>query len=359
MDTPADKILKHQHHVEARANSLGDAMVRELEAVRERLIGKLATVQEKLGGTFHEAPLRKRKAALERQRADVEKVLGEVYGKIGKHVEAAVPEIMDATRVLTIQTMNQELGLAVKLGHGLSKETVKGWFESSTVDGLLFSDWLTKLKSKAADRIVSVGRQAMIEGLGTDAMARMMRKRGIEASIPGARGLAITHAMSASNYAREQTTERHFGDVISGWRRAGVLDDRTCLRCGPYDGRFYPKGDPRPSLPTHWRCRCLYIAIPKGFEDWEPNDRAAAKHSSRMVNHRDGSRSRAFKTESVDFVPGKTTYQQWLKGQLKTDPAFVRRVLGKTRFELFRDGKLTLNRMVTHGRVKTLRELGA
>jgi hypothetical protein len=35
----------------------------------------------------------------------------------------------------------------------------------------------------------------------------------------------------------------------------------------------------------------------------------------------------------------------------------VRRVLGKTRFELFKAGKLSLSGMVTDGRIKKLSEL--
>ena len=81
------------------------------------------------------------------------------------------------------------------------------------------------------------------------------------------------------------------------------------------------------------------------------------KHEGRTVHHRDGSTSTAYSPKEVEIVPGKTTYQQWLKRQLKEDPGFVRHVLGKTRFEHFKAGKLTLNRMVSHGRIKGLAEL--
>ncbi|MCB2189484.1 MAG: hypothetical protein KQJ78_23955 [Deltaproteobacteria bacterium] len=42
---------------------------------------------------------------------------------------------------------------------------------------------------------------------------------------------------------------------------------------------------------------------------------------------------------------------------LASDPAFVRSVLGKARFELFKDGKLNITGMVSHGKVLNLKEL--
>ena len=50
-------------------------------------------------------------------------------------------------------------------------------------------------------------------------------------------------------------------------------------------------------------------------------------------------------------------YHTWMKQQLEKDPAFVRQVLGKTRFELFTSGTLSLEKMAVHGKIKTLSEL--
>lgn len=238
------------------------------------------------------------------------------------------------------------------------------WAEVSTVDGLLLNDWLGKLEAGAADRIVSVGRRAMIEGLPVDSMARLLRTEGIEGSIPGLRGLARTFCLSASNYAREQTTEALFGDLLAGWRRVGTLDGRTCLVCGPLDGKLYKADEPRPPLPQHWQCRCLYVPEAKTWrglgmdiDELPAGDRPAVKHDERTVHHKDGSTSTKFSVASAELVPASTTYQVWLQGQLEKDPAFVKKVLGPARFELFKAGKLSLNRMTAHGRIVKLSEL--
>lgn len=120
-----------------------------------------------------------------------------------------------------------------------------------------------------------------------------------------------------------------------------TLDGRTCLICGADDGKLFSKDDTKPSLPRHVSCRCLYVPT---FEDSPPMPRPATKHSSRKVHHRDGSTSTKLKVASSELTT--ENYNQWLQRQLKEDPAFVKRILGKTRFELFAKGGLVLQKMI-------------
>jgi len=50
-------------------------------------------------------------------------------------------------------------------------------------------------------------------------------------------------------------------------------------------------------------------------------------------------------------------YSEWITRQVEEDQTFAREVLGRTRFELLRDGKITLDKMVVDGRIKRLSEL--
>lgn len=65
--------------------------------------------------------------------------------------------------------------------------------------------------------------------------------------------------------------------------------------------------------------------------------------------------STRFKIAEVEHTT--ENYNQWLTRQLKEDPAFVRSILGKTRFELFKAGKITLEKMVVGNRIKRLSEV--
>ena len=79
------------------------------------------------------------------------------------------------------------------------------------------------------------------------------------------------------------------------------------------------------------------------------------KHSGRTVHHRDGSTSTAYRVERVEHTT--ENYAQWLRRQVEEAPAFVRSILGKTRFELFKAGKITPEKMVVDGRIKRLSEI--
>ena len=349
-----DDVLKWQHRVDQRANALADDLIAVLEAVESDLIGGIAKINARMRMDYGNISLKQRKRVLEAQKEAVVSVLNEVYHKgASQSVQAAARDVFDATAAFTIHAGKEAFKTAIH-PFTLDKAAVTLWAETSTVDGLVLNDWLAKLEKNAADRIVSIGRQAMVEGLPVDAMARLMRQKGIEGSVPGLRGLARTFMLSASNYARDTTFEEVFGSVITGWRHVGTLDKRTCLRCGALEGRIYGPGDLRPPLPLHWSCRCLYLPVTDLSEQAEDGTRPAVKHSEKWVNHKDGSRSKEFTVEDVEHVPASMNYETWLKGQLKTDPAFVRSILGKTRFELFREGKLELNRMAIHGRMKPL-----
>ena len=201
------------------------------------------------------------------------------------------------------------------------------------------------------------------DGVGSATAARLMRRMGIEGSIPGTQGLARTILMSASNFVHERTYAAN-ASIISGVRHLATLDGRTCLRCGPLDGKEYALDEERPTLPLHWRCRCVYVPVVKTWRDrgidadeFQGGQRPAVKHEGRTVHHRDGSTSTAFTVDSAGRVPAGTTYSAWLRGQLETDPAFVESVLGSARYDLFRQGKLDLRAMSTRGHVKTLVEL--
>jgi hypothetical protein len=78
------------------------------------------------------------------------------------------------------------------------------WFQSSTVKGLIINEWLSKLEANAADRILKVQRQSMIEGLSVKKMASNMRKSSFEGSRPGLDNLARTLLHSASYYAERK-----------------------------------------------------------------------------------------------------------------------------------------------------------
>ncbi|WP_045222143.1 phage minor head protein [Desulfonatronum thioautotrophicum] len=359
-----DDTLKYHHRVEQRANQLAMDMVEALEGAQTSILGKLARLQDRiLKKPFLEDAAVRRKALLEAQKGEIERILSEVYSEIGDSIKDAAQDVFAATTTATAKHLATATGLGFSFTK-LDRRIVNGWFEMSTVDGLLINDWLAKLKSTATDRIVAAGRQAMVEGLGVQSTARLMRQKGIQGSVPGLEGLARTWLQSAAHYSKEKVIMDQASDLVEGWRYVATLDQRTCLICGPDDGRVFKLGEAKPVLPRHWLCRCTYVPVTKTFRDLgmdvdelSGGERPAVKWEGRTVQHRDGSTSTKFTVSEATQVPSNLTYDSWLRGQLQTDPDFVRGVLGKTRFDLFAAGKLQLKSMSAHGRIKRLSEL--
>jgi SPP1 gp7 family putative phage head morphogenesis protein len=362
-----DDLLKTQHLVEARGNALADDLITALEDARVKVVGKLAELQAKYltGVAWDAESLARRKAFLEAQRAEIDRLISEIYrGMMPTTLEAAkdVMEYVGTTTGRSFASMAAPSFTVGEAATALSLSTVTAWAEVHTIEGLVLTEWLNTMSKNSVNRIVAAGREAMIQGLSVQATARLLRQKGIEGGVQALESLARTYLLSASNYANGQVFERH-KDVIYKMRYSAVLDGRMCLICGNDDGKMFSLDEPRPSLPRHYSCRCLYVPV----TDWEKlgvpelanpeNERPAVKHDERTVHHKDGTTSTKFTIPEGGVEHTTEKYNAWITRQLREDPAFVKRVLGKTRFELLQSGKITLDKMVVDGRIRRLSEL--
>jgi len=140
-----------------------------------------------------------------------------------------------------------------------------------------------------------------------------------------------TMVASLAETARDATYKAN-SRLFSGYRYVSTLDGRTCLVCGELDGKKFETLEEAPQLPAHHNCRCLYIPVIKGMEEFDADDERA----------------------SVDGpVPANTTYEDWLKTQ-RDD--VVRDILGPTRFEMYKNG-VEISSFVSDGRTLTIEQL--
>lgn len=170
---------------------------------------------------------------------------------------AGIPSL--AARRMLSATQVAELAREDILG-----DTAGAWFQTSALQA----------NTKAA-RIL---RASYAEGSSFETIFERMRNfsqiRNREQE-----SLARTVIQGISNNASKELYSRN-RDVIDGLQWAATLDDRTCLECGPLDGKLYrykgaPSADQMPSLPLHPNCRCTTIPYIDGlsgevptWEDW-------------------------------------------------------------------------------------------
>ena len=212
--------------------------------------------------------------------------------------------------------------------------------------GKFLSEFLSGMETQKANLIRDAVRIGFIESQTTGEIVNKIR--GTKAlnytdgimniTRANAESVVLTAIAHTANVAQQALYDAN-EDIIKGYRYTATLDTRTTELCASRDGNYYKLGEPKPAIPAHFRCRSRYVAVIKSFKELGLDVELPESTRASM----DGQ------------VPSKTTYQEWLKNQ-SVDRQ--NEVLGVTKAQLFRDGKLTLDKFVSPtGHVYTIDEL--
>jgi SPP1 gp7 family putative phage head morphogenesis protein len=199
--------------------------------------------------------------------------------------------------------MEERLRSALWMG-----DTTEQWFDSL-------------LANPVAKNVRSWVSTAVGQGLSVDETVRVLAGTRTQAGIldrsrQAAQGLTRTAMTHATTTARGDSFKA-LG--VGYWRFIATLDLRTTIQCASQDGRIYPVGE-GPMPPLHIGCRS--VAVPAGSPNEEPIGKRAALGGQ---------------------VPAETYYEEWLVAQTVAEQNLV---LGKTKAEAWRSGKLSLRDML-------------
>lgn len=273
-------------------------------------------------------------------------------------------------------------------------------FGDGSEGGKTLKQWFSTLKNSDQNRFLSAIQVGLFQGESVDEIVRRLRgskefgfrdgivgltKRQIEAVVrTGINGI--------SNTAREAIWTAN-AEVVSFLRWTSTLDGRTSAICQSRDGKFatltnepLPPGveqlDPNGARPpAHVSCRSVMVAVfSKEGVLSVIGERPFVRSTKAIknINFRDMAKQRIGKdrwtelTEKerrieitttkkrwadkhIGTVPANMTYNDWLQ---KQPGAFQNDVLGKTKAELFRTGKISVDEFVTRaGNEVTLKQL--
>ncbi|QDJ92699.1 minor capsid protein [Acinetobacter haemolyticus] len=156
---------------------------------------------------------------------------------------------------------------------------------------------------------------------------------------------------TARSHIANQAQNTMYEEMGVEWLKVmATLDGRTCLFCAGQDGRVYRSDDPnRPNFPVHPHNRTIYVPV-------------ADKDGQTIGNRPFVADERSVKNIPTDERAGKvgqvdsnTTYKDWFARQ---DANFQRSILGKTRYELYKSGKLSIDKFTAdNSSVLTIDEL--
>ena len=232
--------------------------------------------------------------------------------------------------------------------------------------GKFVDDMLAEVAPAQKDRIFASLRQGIAAGQSNSQIIRALRgtpdlkyqdglmqaaKRDVERLVRTARN-------HVSNVAYENTYEA-LGVQTLVW--VSALEARTCQACAAMDGRRFKMGEAFTKPPVHPNCRCVISPdMGGGLIGNRPYIRAL------KVRKRDGSnefrsigdmtpKQREAAGLKVGQVNANTTFSSWFANQ---DAAFKKEWLGPSRYKLYTEGKLPLERFSDpRGKIYTLDEL--
>lgn len=245
----------------------------------------------------------------------------------------------------------REMAFTTRLLGGYVTADLAAGFQSDMAANIVTQSQMRML-SGSTERMVTIpqlfdelseaaGRQSMqlvqagvIEGRTTDEIARDVY-RGITNR---ARQQVTSVTRTAINHIGSQARQEVYNansDIMEGERFLATLDARTTITCASFDREVFEIGQ-GPIPPLHFGCRSLRLPV------------------VRQEFRRDSMGERASMNGPVS---NQTTYGGWLKGQSEE---FQNDVLGPQRAQLFRSGKVRIDRFTdSNGRVLTLDELSA
>ncbi len=222
--------------------------------------------------------------------------------------------------------------------------------------GRLLKEWGKKLETDRLDKITNAVRSGFLQGETVEQIVKRVAgtsKLNREDGIINAsrRDLAVV-ARTAVNHmaatARQEFAQAN-SDIVKAKQWSSTLDTHTSQLCIIRDRKLYsldgkPLGHAIPYLrgpgKIHFSCRSCEILITKS---WEEMQIASGELSNATRSSMDGQ------------VPAHTSYAEWLARQ---PYARQEQVLGVTRAQMLRDGKITVPEMFNDaGEYLTLDEL--
>jgi len=341
-----DRAIQHTIAILRYGAGLSDRIVKLLNEtdadVLEKLAGRLATIEER-GYDLGPKSTKRLLAMLDELRA----INAEAYARL--HDDLA-DELQDfALAEAGFQKSALDSALVVEIGTKLpSPARLKAIVTETPMEGRLLSSWTEGMAQGRIDRINKAIRLGLVNGEGTDAIVRRIKGTKVarysdgilDISRRSAQSIVRTAVTHVSNVTAQETWKAN-SHVVKGWQFLATLDSRTTVTCGSLDGQTFPIGE-GPIPPRHIRCRSISVAVTKSFrelgldkDELSPGDRASM----------DGQ------------VSGSPRFADWLmnKGVATQD-----KVLGPSRAELFRSGKLDLDQFVrADGTLLTLDHLKA
>ena len=301
---------------------LGSGYAKSVLAVLKRLDGQLAEIAAQAAES----------AITETFLAGLRAKIGVLYGEAARMIRQQLQDFAYYEADVTLRILNSAFPQSISFAFNRpsAAQIVSAFVQP--IQGRTFEEWFTGLMASAFDSARKVVRMGVVEGKTIGKMTTDLRQR-TQIDRRGAEAVVRTLVNGVSTSARQAVLSENVS-IFEGVQWVSTLDARTTPICQDRDGEVFPV-DSGPRPPAHINCRSTIVPLLK--------DAAA-------LGLPQGTRA-SFDGPVSDDV----TYAEWIRRQ----PSDVQEeVLGKKRAQLFREGKLALDRFIDQeGHYYTLDQL--
>ena len=216
-------------------------------------------------------------------------------------------------------------------------------------DGNTIKEGFEKLDVKVQEIFQNQIRLGVLNGSTTQEIINNIKPFMTDLTDNKVRTLVKTALSTVVNNTRLETYKEN-EDIFKGYQWHATLDSRTRIEHFLRDGAFWDlegkglnaKGKKYKftNAPDGYNCRCVLLPITKSYRELGLDIDEIPVGTRSSMN---------------GYVPADLTATDWFEKQGK---AFQKEYLGEQRYQLFKDGKITLSDLVSQkGRVLTIAEL--
>ncbi len=360
-DELANAVLRNTHRTVAFEKTIN-------QQIRGNLVELERELARMLGDADLESALpRFQEQRLTRLRKDVNEAINTTYVGNTRDLQAGLTEIAAQTQRLTVQSFNKvftydifditltraELRTLARNPVVLGGTTTENWFKQNRG---LKQGFVERMRLGLAQGETNQQLVNRLIGSPTGARETVIikgRKRSVPLRTGGlmdvpkhqATSLVRTSAQTVSNETLD-TIYRDNDDVIGGIGVLVTLDGRTTLICMSLSGASWDikTGDPLPDSPKqipypgpapyHFGCRTVMTPITRSWEELFGAKKAEILNQAKRPD--------SVRASMNGEVPGRQQYAGFLRDQ---GAKFQNSVMGKSRAQLFRDGKIELHQL--------------
>lgn len=230
-----------------------------------------------------------------------------------------------------------------KLSDTLVNKIIKNSYLS---DGNTIKEGFEKLDTRLQETFQNQIRLGVLNGDTTQTIIKNLKPYMTDFKDNRIDALVKTALSTVVNNTRMETYKEN-EEIFKGYQHQSVLDSRTTFICAERDNKQWdlelkPIGHKLPfkQTPIHYKCRSIILPLTKSYRELGLDIDEIPIGTRSSLN---------------GYVPANTSFSQWFD---KQSADFKENYLGKGRYQLYKDGKITLSDLVNQrGKVLTIKEL--